>query len=426
MSWRPTAALTRVSVLPAAIAVLAVLARRAELLMVAAPLALAAVPLVRRPAGRPRAGLSLPDRTVNEDSRVRATVSVDEAMAAQTIAYVVATPDWVVPLSGGRVAVALRADGGDRLAVGLPVWARRWGYSALGPGTVSLSACGGLLRIDLPIVETRVRVLPITARYKGTQTLPHPRGVVGLHRSTRAGEGSELIGIRRFAPGDRIRRINWRTSLRSNELHVNATATDRDAAVQVLFDARFDAGTSGGTDGQSSGIDRGVRATAALSAFYLGLGDRVGLVTYAGQARVLAARAGRLQWERILTALLETSAPRAAGAEPGLPLPPNLDSRALVLLVSPLVGRHVFTQAAVLARSGHSVVVIDTLADEALPSNSEAWTAPVNALWRQERAVRIHQLTDLGLPVAAWQGNGSLDAVLRELAQAAVRTGARR
>ena len=426
MSWRPTAALIRVSVLPAAIAVLAVLARRADLLLLAAPLALAGVPLVLPPFGQPRVAMSLPELTVNEDSRVRAVLTVSDTARVQTLSYVLATPDWVGPAHGGRVAVVVRADGADRLAVGVPLWARRWGYSAVGPGTATLSACAGLLRADLPIAQTRVRVLPITARYKGTQTLPHPRGVVGLHRSTRPGEGSELIGIRRFTAGDRIRRINWRTSLRSNELHVNATATDRDATVQVLFDARFDAGTSGGAGGQSSGIDRGVRATAALSAFYLGLGDRVGLVTYAAQARVLTARAGRVQWERILTALLETSAPRAVGAEPALPIPPNLDPRALVLVVTPLVGRHIFTQAAVLARSGHSVVVIDTLADEALPINSDAWTAPVNDLWRKERAVRIRQLTDLGLPIAAWEGNGSLDAVLRELARAASRTGARR
>jgi len=425
MSWQPTAALARVSVLPAAIAVLAVLARRADLLLIAAPLALAAVALVRRPSGKPRVALSLPQGTVNEDSRIRATLSISQAEGVQTVSYVLATPDWVHPPGGGRVAVVLRTDGRDAIAVGLPLWARRWGYSAVGPGTATVSACGGLLRADLPVAATRVRVLPMSAPYRGTETVPHSRGVVGLHRSTRAGEGSELIGIRAFAPGDRIRRINWRTSLRSNELHVNATATDRDAAVQVLLDARFDAGASE-AGGQSSGIDRAVRATAALSAFYLGLGDRVGLVTYAGQARVLPARAGRVQWERILTAILETSAPRAAGAEPALPIPPNLDPRALVLLVSPLVGRHVFTQAAVLARTGHSVVVVDTLADEALPTNPDPWTAPVNELWRQERAVRIRQLTDLGLPVASWQGNGSLDAVLRELSRAASRGGARR
>ena len=412
--------------LPAAIAVLAVLIRRPDLLVLAAPLAIAAVPLVRRPAGHPRVALLLPEQTLNEDSRTRATLSIANAAGVQTVAHVLETPDWVRATDGRRVAVVLRAKESDAITVGLNLRAQRWGYSAVGPGWVTLSACGGLLRADRDVAETRVRVLPISARYRGTQVLPHARGVVGLHRSTRHGDGSDLIGIRRFAPGDRIRRINWRTSLRSNELHVNATATDRDAAVQFLLDARFDAGTSGGVGGQSSGVDRAVRATAALTAFYLGLGDRVGLVTYTGQPRVLAARAGRAQWERILSALLETSAPRAAGAEPALPIPPHLDPRALVLLVSPLVGRHVFTQAAALARSGHSVVVIDTLADEALPTNSDPWTAPVNHLWRLERAIRIRQLSDLGMPVAVWQGNGSLDAVLRDLARAASRTGVRR
>ena len=363
---------------------------------------------------------------MNEDADVPATLSITGATGVQTVAFVLATPDWVRPPSGDCVAAVLRADGRDRTAVVLPLSARRWGHSALGPGTVTVSACGGLLRADLAVAETRLRVLPMSARYRGTQTLPHPRGVVGLHRSVRAGEGSELIGIRRFAPGDRIRRINWRTSLRSNELHVNATATDRDAVVQVLLDARFDAGTSGGAGGQASGIDRAVRATAALAAFYLALGDRVGLVTYAGHVRVLPARAGRVQWERILTALLDTSVLRASGAEPALPIPPNLDARSLVLLVTPLVGRHVFTQAAALARAGHRVVVIDTLPGDGPPTNSDAWTEPVNELWLKERGMRIRQLTDLGMPVAPWQGNGSLDAVLRELARAASRTGARR
>src|SRR3954453_7742384 len=310
MSWRPTAALVRVSVLPAAIAVLAVLARRAELLVIAAPLGLAAVPLVRRPAARPRVALSLPERTVNEDADVPATISITGTTGVQTVAFVLATPDWVLPPTVGCVAAVLRADGRDRIAVGLALSARRWGHSALGPGTVTVSACGGLLRADLAIAGRRLRVLPMSARYRGTQTLPHPRGVVGLHRSVRAGEGSELIGIRRFAPGDRIRRINWRTSLRSNELHVNATATDRDAVVQILLDARYDAGVSGGVGGQASGIDRAVRASAAMAAFYLGLGDRVGLVTYAGQARVLSARAGRGQWKRFIAGLLEPWAPR--------------------------------------------------------------------------------------------------------------------
>ena len=119
-----------------------------------------------------------------------------------------------------------------------------------------------------------------------------------------------------------------------------------------------------------------MRATAALAAFYLGLGDRVGLVAAAASTRVLQARTGRGQLERVLTALLGTSAPGPGGVEPRLTVPPDLDPRALVLVVSPLVGRAVFEQVAGLSRAGHAVVVVDTLPPDALPADGDPWTAP--------------------------------------------------
>jgi uncharacterized protein (DUF58 family) len=426
LAWRPTAAVLRVSVLPAALAALAVLLRRADLLVLVAPLALAAVPLVRRPAGRPRGALEVPQGWVPEGEPVPATVGVVDAEGAQTAALELATPDWVRP-DPGTVAAGVLRPAGVQLSVPLRLTARRWGWSAVGPGTLVLSACGGLLRAGpAPVAPGRVRVVPLSARYAGAELLPRARGAVGLHRSQRLGEGTELAGIRPFAPGDRIRRVNWRTSLRTGELQVNATTTERDAAVLLLLDARFDAGTSGGVDGHASGVDVAVRATAALTAFYLGLGDRVGLVAAAATTRVLPARTGRGQLERVLSALLGTSAPGSGGAEPRLAVPPDLDPRALVLVVSPLVGRAVFERCAALAQAGHAVVVVDTLPPDALPDDGDPWAGPVGRLWLLERATRIGQLQLLGVPVVPWQGSGSLDAVLVELTRAAARSGGRR
>jgi uncharacterized protein (DUF58 family) len=426
LAWQPTAAVLRVSVLPAALAVLAVLLRRADLLVLVAPLALAAVPLVRRPGGRPRAALSVAQGWVPEGEPVPATVEVTGTDGAQTAALALATPDWVRP-EPGTVAAGVLRPAGDALVLPLRLTARRWGWSAVGPGTVVLSACGGLLRAGpAAVAPARVRVVPLSARYAGADLLPRARGAVGLHRSQRLGEGSELTGIRPFAPGDRIRRVNWRTSLRTGELQVNATTTERDAAVLLLLDARFDAGTSGGVGGQASGVDVAVRATAALAAFYLGLGDRVGLVAAAATTRVLPARTGRGQLERVLTALLGTSAPGPGGTEPRLTVPPDLDPRALVVVVGPLVGRAVFERVAALSRAGHAVVVVDTLPPDALPADDDQWAGPVARLWSLERATRIGQLQLTGVPVVPWRGSGSLDAVLRELTRAAGRTGSRR
>jgi uncharacterized protein (DUF58 family) len=308
------------------------------------------------------------------------------------------------------------------LTVGLR--ADRWGRSTVGPGLVTLSAAGGLLRCGpLPLRERAVAVLPLAARFRGATVVPRARGNVGVHRSPRLGDGTELSGIRAFAPGDRLRRINWRVSLRTGELQVNATTTDRDADVLLLLDARYDAGTSTGVDGAASGIDRAVRATAALAEFYLGLGDRVGLVVATATARHRPARAGRAQLLQLLHALLDVVPPARAGGEPPLPEPPGLDPRALVLVISPLVGRQVFERTAALARAGHTVIAVDTLPDDPVGGAADEWSGPAFRLWRLEREVRLTQLRGLGVPVARWQGPGSLDAVLADLARAAARGG---
>jgi len=418
--WRPTAAVLRVTVLPAAIALVAVLGHRPDLLAVAAPLALALLPLLlRRPAGVPELRLEFDEETVGEGAPVAGRLVLSGAAGAETLAAAVATPDWVRPAGDRRVTAAIPVEPDGTAVLDLDLRARRWGRSEVGPAVVTLSAAGGLLRWGPAAVPARrLAVLPLTEKYRGAELMPRARGNVGVHASRRLGDGMELTGIRPFAPGDRMRRINWRISLRTGELHVNATTTERDADVVLLLDARYDAGRSGGIDGSASGVDVAVRATAALAAFYLGTGDRVGLVTYAGGIRQLPATAGRAQLHRLLQSLLDVSGPRQARSEPPLPEPVGVDPRALVLVVSPLVGRRVFDRAAALARTGHSVIAVDTLPDRLGDDAADAWTGPVLRLWRLERATRITQLRDLGVPVVPWRGSGSLDAVLVDLARA--------
>jgi uncharacterized protein (DUF58 family) len=416
--WRPTAAVLRVTVLPAAIALVAVLGHRPDLLAVAAPLALALLPLLRRPTGEPAVRLEFDEETVAEGARVPGRLVLTGAAGAETLAAAVATPDWVRP--DGRVAAAIPVEPDGTAVLDLGLRAQRWGRSEVGPAVVTLSGAGGLLRCGpLTVPPRRLAVLPLTEKYRGAELMPRARGNVGVHASRRLGDGMELTGIRPFAPGDRMRRINWRISLRTGELHVNATTTERDADVMLLLDARYDAGRSGGIDGSASGVDVAVRATAALAAFYLGTGDRVGLVTYAGGIRQLPATAGRAQLHRLLQSLLDVSGPRQAKSEPPLPEPVGVDPRALVLVVSPLVGRRVFDQAAALARAGHSVIAVDTLPDRLGTEEVDAWSGPALRLWRLERATRITQLRDLGVPVVPWRGSGSLDGVLVDLARAA-------
>lgn len=421
--WAPTAALLRAAVLSSGLALLAVLLRRPDLLYLAAPIALAAAVLGRGRPGPPAAAFTLTEDVPLEGAQLQAQVRV-HAPGAEVVAIAVPVSGWVQPPDGRTGVVAQRPDETGTVDLSVPLTARRWGRHQVGPVVVTVTAAGGLLRWGPQALPARtVQVVPLPDRFDGAADVPRARGAVGVHRSLRPGEGSELSGIRQFGAGDRLRRINWRVSLRAGELHVNATVAERDAEVVVILDGRYDAGASGGIDGTASGRDIGVRAAAALARFYLQLGDRVGLITHGERILSIAPAAGRRQLTRLLDALLDVRAPLVLTGEPEIVDPGGIDPRALVILLSPLVGVTVFDRAAALSRMGHPLVVVDTLPENAAPGVEapqfdSQWTAVALRVWRMQRESRLHRLAELGVPIVAWRGPGSLDAVLRDLARA--------
>jgi uncharacterized protein (DUF58 family) len=63
------------------------------------------------------------------------------------------------------------------------------------------------------------------------------------------GEGIEFADMRPFAPGDRVRRVNWRASARRGELWVNEYHAERngDVVLAVLDDGTGLHGAAEGT-----------------------------------------------------------------------------------------------------------------------------------------------------------------------------------
>ena len=193
--------------------------------------------------------------------------------------------------------------------------------------------------------------------------MPRAAGHVGGHRSRRPGEGGELAGVRRFGSGDRLRRIDWRVSLRTRELHVVSTLSDRDAEVVVLLDALHEAGRSGGIDGRASVLDTTVRAAAGIAEHYLRRGDRVGLLQYGGQIRQLRAASGRRHYMTTLEWLLDIAPAQVADEPPPSVFGPHMvQHNALVMVLTPLLDPRSASMLANLARAGRFVVAVDTLA----------------------------------------------------------------
>lgn len=423
-TWTPTRALGRAVLLTGILVLLAVVLGRLDLVALAAPLALGAAWGLRvRPTRAPTVEIGLPADAVAEGGEVASALRVGNPNSARVDLAVtrVSYSPWIRLRHGDR-PYALDPYPRQTAEVVLNGTALRWGHHQVGPAVAYAVACDGLL-LSAPAVTAgaEVRVHPIKPAFRADETMPRASALVGIHRSRRPGEGGELAGVRRYGPGDRLRRVDWRVTLRTRELHIAQTLSDRDAEVVVLLDVLHEAGRSGGIHGTASVVDTTVRASAAIAEHYLRQGDRVALLEYSGHPRHLRAASGRGQLHAALEWLLYTRATEGAGDPPVFGIDPHLiPPSALVVVLTPLLGSQSAEMIATLARAGRVVVAVDTLGSLAgRPVEGSQWTSLAQRLWRVERDNTIGQLREVGVPVTAWAGAGSLDQVLRDMTRMA-------
>lgn len=437
-SWVPTPALRRAVTLTGLLLLAGALLGRADLVVLAAPFALGTAWALRRlPEAPPVLRIGADDANAVEGSDLVATVAVDNPGRVDYDLVVVRTlvspwlrihraglpgPDGEPPAGQADRPFALVVPAGAGVDLELRGETRRWGRHQLGPAAARAVVCDGLLLArPVAVSEARqVRVFPATDVFSADEAMPRAAGLAGGHRSRRPGEGGELAGVRVFGPGDRLRRIDWRVSLRARQLHVAGTLSDRDAEVVLLLDVLTEAGRSGGVNGSASVLDTTVRAAAAIAEHYLHRGDRVAMLEYGPQARRLRPASGRRQYLTVLEWLLDVKV-LPAWQEPydrvfGAHL---LSSDALLVVLTPLVDTRSAEMLARLARSGRFVVAVDTLPADLVPAGQGPWHEVACRLWRLERENTVGQLREHGVPVVRWAGAGSLDLVLRDVARLA-------
>lgn len=446
--WHPTHALLRALAAVLLVAPVALLWRRPDLLVLAGPFAIVlGWSLVSRPRELPGRRFALSHSLIREGEQVLAVGAIEPVEGAEVLSAAVSPAPYVdgvvqekiravrdiEGVSKERTCSVVDASGETvddlrRVLVGLRV--RRWGVRRIGPMQLAAASAWGSFRWG-PVSQPALglRVLPQPAAFDTSAPAPHPRGLVGQHRSSRPGDGSEFATLRPFQVGDRLRRIHWPRSTREpGQLYVTASYADQDTHVAVLVDAHYDLGVSGGIDGQASSLDRSVRAASAVSEHFLQQGDRVSL-------RVLSARTpltvptgtGRRHGVRILDTLCRVVPSVDDQTDPAT-VHLGIKDGTLVVMISALVSPDALTQAAMLAARGISVVVIDALVDPqggaVLPSTDK--DALARTAWRirlLERDREVRAIQAQGVAVVPWLGPGSLDVVLRELSRRGRRAG---
>jgi len=398
---------------------------RAELFVAAVPLAaglLGVGPRTRAPRFELRQELSA-DRLAEGD-RVVVSVHVAASDPAPMIEILVALPPLIEIAAGSNRVV---------LAVG-PGTEESWSFAVLCPargrfdlGTVYLRVWD---RSGMAVSESRqasaqpISVYPYAAPIRHVPRPARTQLSFGNYVSPLLGEGIEPGEIRPFLPGDRTRRINWRVSLRRQQLYVTQFHEERNADVVLLLDALSDSGAA-----PYSTLDASVRAAAALAGAYLARKDRVGFVEFGGFLRWINPATGQRQG----AALVESLLPAATHFSYVVPQLDRLPARvlppqALVIALSPLLDRRFVTALIDLAARGFDVVVLAVSPIEAtrLVLGGSLLDDVACRLWAMEWQTKLDGLRRQGLAIVEWHPGTPLDAVLAPIARSRPRPVARR
>ena len=396
-----------------ALGLLAALAvRLPELVALAAPFMLVAgVGLFR--ARRPEIGVEVAverERLLEgEETEVR--VTLEAAVGAERVEVLLELPQELSVVDGANPRTLHLADGEQR-ELSFQVVCRRWGGFRVGRVHLRTHDALGLLRHEAVVDRRRpLKVYPHEEELWNVLRPADTQVFAGHHVSRQKAEGIEFADLRRFVPGDRIRRVNWRASARRGELWVNEHHAERNADVVVFLDSFAEARLGGrGT------LDLALRAAATLTERFLRQKDRVGFLTFGGMLNWLLPSTGMRQLYRIVDAMLDTEiiltyAWRDIAIVPRRTLPPQ----ALVLALTPLIDDRAADALLDLRGRGFDLVVVEISPLPFLPQPRDELHELGLRLWRLRREAIRGRFERAAVPVAVWDDGSSLAAALEEV-----------
>ncbi|MFD2077665.1 Uncharacterized conserved protein, DUF58 family, contains vWF domain [Actinopolymorpha cephalotaxi] len=394
-TWRLSRLAVRLAVFGALALVAGIVAARPEPVLVAAPCLVALVVALRRPRPetiRVEAALSEPRSFEDEDVEVHVVVRAEEVLGE--IGLDLALPR-TFEVDGER---ACREFEVRSVSHTWTVRARRWGRWRAGPLRLRVRSRGWGYVGTATLSLAELTVFPPPSAAREVAVPPALLARMGSHVARRPGPGVEFAGIRTYAPGDPVRRVNWPVSTRRGELYVNEYAAERAADVVAVVDTTVDLGPFG-----RSSLDLAVRGAATVVQAYLRYADRVGVVTLGGALRWLAPDVGTRQYYRIVETLLASRVDESY-LEPELAhFPPQaLPPGALAFVFTPLVDARAAEAVRDLRERGHPVIVVDVLSTEPDASPRDPDSELALRVWRLEREVLLHGLAEMGVTVLAW------------------------
>lgn len=383
---------------------------RPELAAVAVPFCAAAV--IGLAAARPpdvAVTATLDAERAAEGEDVTMTVALSSPARVPWVEVTVVAPPGI-EVVGGPAARAVAVPAGRPVTVDVTLRCRRWGVYR--PGRLRLRAVGpaGLLVAHGEVTADPVlRVDPSAARLQALLRPATMQVFTGTHVAPERGDGIEFADLRPFAPGDRLRSVNWRATARRGEAWVTVRHPERNTDVVLFLDTFTDVG--GGT--APGTLDQVVSAAWSLATRHLAAHDRVGLVAFGGVLSWLQPGSGVVHLHRIAEALLGTQVVFSY-ADKGIEVVPvrGLPPHALVVALSPLLDQRAVRALAALRARAVDLVIVECPPEPHVGTAGSPLADVAGRLWRLEREALRDRFRRLGVAVVPWAPELTLEEVV--------------
>jgi uncharacterized protein (DUF58 family) len=386
---------------------------RPELVALTAPFLLAlAAGLALATPPRFTVAVALDHNRALEGDEIAARVVLTARTPVDRLDVFFRLPRTGIQVAEGHNPVALRLVAGEQRELELKLLASHWGGHVVGPVYLrAFDPLGFLVWESTADTRQDLRVYPREEALRRVLSARDTQLSSGDEVSRRKGEGIEFADLRRWSPGDPVRRVNWRASARRGELWMNESHPERNIDVILFVDAFAEA-----RRGADSTLDLAARATAAIADAYVSRRDRVGLISFGGILRWLAPELGTTQLYRVVDALLDTQIVlsyywKEIDVIPRRTLPPN----ALVIALSPLLDPRSVGALLDLRARGHDLAVIDVSPIPFTTRPASGIDAIAYDIWALRRGALRHTLERSGVAVAEWHAGSRLQAVLEEV-----------
>jgi uncharacterized protein (DUF58 family) len=390
----------------------ALVAERPELAALAAPFAvLAALGLVLARPPEVTVELALELERVFEGEELEPELAVESRTGVADLELLLLLPPGLAAVDESN-ATALRLAPGERRELPVKLTVDRWGGYLLGDVVLRARDPLGLVHWEARLDRRRpLKAYPRPARVDELLQPAQTQVFSGNYVSRERGEGIEFADLRPFAPGDRVRRVNWRASARRGELWVNEYHPERNADVVVFLDTFAEA-----VGERESTLDLSVRAASAFVGHYLRHKDRVGFVAFGGRLNWLQPRTGFAQLYRIVDALVDAEivlnyAWSDVDVIPRHTLPP----RSLVVALSPLLDDRAVSALLDLRGRGFDLALVEVSPLPFVEPGHGERAHLAHRLWLLQRDVLRARFERAGVAVGAWDADTSLVGALEEV-----------